>query len=68
MIQVINKDGDPIKGLFRGENGSLIVHDPISFNKNNIEILREKEFDDLKQKVTKMESMIEAIFKKISEQ
>jgi hypothetical protein len=65
MKQVIDGNGNPIKGLYKSENGSLVVNDPDSYNKAIIEMKREKEFDIIKQKVYNMESMIVDIYNRL---
>lgn len=65
MKQVIDSHGNPIKGLYKSENGSLVVNDPDSYNKAIIEMKREKEFDIIKQKVYNMESMIVDIYNRL---
>ena len=67
MKQVINKDGEPIRGLFRNSDGSIVVNDPQAYNKAIIELNREKEFDDMKNRVNRMEDMINLIYKKLME-
>lgn len=65
MKQVIDSHGNPIKGLYKSESGSLVVNDPDSYNKAIIEMKREKEFDIIKQKVYNMESMIVDIYNRL---
>lgn len=65
MIQVVNKNGEPIKGLFRTSDGSLTVNDPSAYTKAMVENKRDKEFDEIKDKVNKMENMMQAIYNKL---
>lgn len=65
MIQVINKNGDPIKGLFRSPDGALIVNDPVKYSTAMADKKQETEIADLKEKVNKMEMMMEAIYNKL---
>jgi hypothetical protein len=65
MKQVIDNNGNPIKGLYKSENGSIVVNDPDSYHKAIKEMQREKEFDLIKQKVYNMESMIVDIYNRL---
>lgn len=65
MKQVLDNQGNPIKGLYKNKDGSIIVNDPESYKKAMLESNREKEFDLLKQKVGSMESMVLEIYNKL---
>ena len=67
MKQIVNKDGEPIRGLFRNLDGSIVVNDPVAYNKAVLEANREKEFIEMKDRVNKMEDMLSAIYKKLME-
>jgi hypothetical protein len=68
MKKVLSIDGSEISGLFRSDDGSLIVNDPISYKKAITEKNRENEFDLLKEKVNRMESLLIDIYNKISKE
>lgn len=69
MIKVKDIDGKEIRGLFRGENGSLVMHD----NKLLEKYLREKSIKEqqqekiksLESEVSELKSMLETLMQKM---
>lgn len=61
MKQVITKSGDKIQGLFRTDMGSLVVDDPIKFKRNQLELARAKEIDDIREEVREVKSALSEI-------
>ncbi len=67
MKQVISSDGSEIRGLYRNQDGFLVVDDPIAYQKAIAEKNREIEFDMLKNRLNKVESLLVDIYDKIQQ-
>ena len=57
MKQVSDANGVPIRGLFRKEDGSIVVNDPVSLKKNELVALN----------INKLNSEVETLKKQIAD-
>lgn len=58
MKQVVDYRGDKVIGLFKKEDGSLVVSNKVAFDKSVLEKNRVDEITELKDRVARMESLI----------
>lgn len=66
MKKVLDQNNQPIKGLLRDENGSLIVDDQKELAKYKNQLNRERELNDLREQVSSLRSLVYE-FKKMME-
>lgn len=66
MKKVLDQNNQPIKGLLRDENGSLIVDDQKELAKYKNQLNRERELNDLREQVSSLRSLVHE-FKKMME-
>lgn len=66
MKKVLDQNNQPIKGLLRDENGSLIVDDQKELAKYKNQLNRERELNDLREQVSSLSSLVNE-FKKMME-
>ncbi len=66
MKKVLDQNNQPIKGLLRDENGSLIVDDQKELAKYKNQLNRERELNDLREQVSSLSSLVHE-FKKMME-
>ena len=65
MKSVIDSTGKLISGLFRKSDGSLSVIDNDLYNKYKLELKRASEIEELKDKITRLESIVNSLLNKI---
>lgn len=58
MKQVVDRRGDKVVGLFKKEDGSLVVSNKIAYEKSLLEKKRVDEITELRDRVAHMESLI----------
>lgn len=66
MKKVLDQNNQPIKGLLRDENGTLIVDDQKELAKYKNQLNRERELNDLREQVSSLSSLVHE-FKKMME-
>ena len=66
MKKVLDQNNQPIKGLLRDENGTLIVDDQKELAKYKNQLSRERELNDLREQVSSLSSLVNE-FKKMME-
>ena len=66
MKKVLDQNNQPIKGLLRDENGTLIVDDQKELTKYKNQLNRERELNDLREQVSSLSSLVHE-FKKMME-
>ena len=66
MKKVLDQNNQPIKGLLRDENGTLIVDDQKELAKYKNQLNRERELNDLREQVSSLSSLVNE-FKKMME-
>ena len=66
MKQVADSAGNPIKGLFRQKDGSLVVLDAALLNNSIREQEHLTEIQTLKNRVTELEFKVKEILEKIN--
>ena len=64
MRQVFDRSGNPIKGLFRRADDSLVVIDDAEFNKNK---LSHDAFESLNKEVQQLKAQMALILEKIND-
>lgn len=63
MIQVADRSGTPIKGLFKKSDGSLVVHDPAGLLKSK---QQKNAFDTLNNEISELKQQMKLILDKIN--
>ena len=58
MKQVIDKNGDVVYGLYRSENGSLIVKESVQLQKAKIELNMKQDIEKLKYEVNGLRNIV----------
>ena len=58
MKKVLDQNNQPIKGLLRDENGTLIVDDQKELAKYKNQLNRERELNDLREQVSSLSSLV----------
>ena len=66
MKKVLDQNNQPIKGLLRDENGTLVVDDQKELAKYKNQLNRERELNDLREQVSSLSSLVNE-FKKMME-
>ncbi len=66
MKKVLDQNNQPIKGLLRDENGTLVVDDQKELAKYKNQLNRERELNDLREQVSSLSSLVHE-FKKMME-
>jgi virulence-associated protein VapD len=65
MKQVIEKNGAPIQGLFRNDQGHILVNDPTALRKVMTEQQKIQEIETLKSEVTEIKSLLKNLIDKL---
>lgn len=62
MKQIADSNGIPIRGLFRKDDGSIVVNDPVGLKKNELVALNinklNNEVDELKKQMAELMVLI----------
>lgn len=58
MKQIIDAAGNKIAGLFKKEDGSIVVIDKIEYSKKLLEKQKSEEILDLKRRIEMLETLI----------
>ena len=58
MKQVVDHRGDKVIGLFKKEDGSIVVSNKVAYEKSVLEKKRVDEITELKDRVANMETLI----------
>jgi hypothetical protein len=60
---VKDNTGSVLKGLYRGHNGALVVHDPEEFNKYNREKSSKEEINRLSNEVQQLKELVTSLLR-----
>ncbi len=67
MIPVVDESGNVVKGLFRLDNGALVVKDPVALSKynrqKNIHKAQVEKINSLESKVEQLASIVDILLK-----
>lgn len=61
MKQVVDHFGEKVVGLFKKEDGSLVVSNKLAFDKSILEKKRVDEITELKDRLSHMEKLIQQL-------
>ena len=65
MDQIFDSDKKEIVGLYRNQNGGIIVKNDAAYNKYLVEVNRAKTDSELVRRIDRLENMIEQLLERL---